>query len=109
MSSDVRKQLGITHIVSVCPEFPSTGPNHLTIAVDDCEYDDLLIHLPKACLFVQKAVEEGGRILVHCVMGVSRSATVLSAYCTFMVYLSTFRLFFTCATTSDAVQEYPFW
>ncbi|KAJ3787848.1 protein-tyrosine phosphatase-like protein [Lentinula aff. detonsa] len=80
MSSELRTQLGITHILSVCPEFPSTGPNHLMIAVDDSEYDDLLIRLPEACKFIQKALGEGGRVLVHCVMGVSRSATVLSAF-----------------------------
>ncbi|KAJ3754508.1 protein-tyrosine phosphatase-like protein [Lentinula raphanica] len=79
-SSELRKQLGITHILSVCPEFPSTGPNHLTIAVDDCEYDDLLIRLPESCQFIQQALDDGGRVLVHCVMGVSRSATVLSAF-----------------------------
>ncbi|KAJ4488368.1 protein-tyrosine phosphatase-like protein [Lentinula aciculospora] len=80
VSSELRKRLGITHILSVCPELPSTGPNHLTIAVDDCEYDDLLIRLPEACQFIQNALDEGGRVLVHCMMGVSRSATVLSAF-----------------------------
>ncbi|KAJ3857924.1 protein-tyrosine phosphatase-like protein [Lentinula lateritia] len=80
VSSELRKQLGITHILSVCPEFPSTGMNHLTIAVDDSEYEDLLIRLPEACQFIQKALSTGGKVLVHCVMGVSRSATVLSAY-----------------------------
>jgi dual specificity phosphatase 12 len=80
LSSDLRKQLGITHILSVCPDFPSTGPNHLCIPVQDSEYDDILIHLPEANRFIQNALHEGGRILVHCVMGVSRSATVLSAF-----------------------------
>ncbi|KAJ4464627.1 protein-tyrosine phosphatase-like protein [Lentinula edodes] len=80
VSSELRKQLGITHILSVCPEFPSTGLNHLTIAVDDSEYEDLLIRLPEACRFIQNALNNGGKVLVHCVMGVSRSATVLSAY-----------------------------
>ncbi|KIK63727.1 hypothetical protein GYMLUDRAFT_986523 [Collybiopsis luxurians FD-317 M1] len=80
VSSHLLKQLGITHIVSVCPDFPSTGPNHLTIEVDDSDYDDLLIHLPEACQFIQKAIDQGGRVLVHCVMGISRSATVLAAF-----------------------------
>lgn len=80
LSVDVKKKLGITHVLSVCPEYPSTGQNHLTIVVDDSEYDNILIHLPKACQFIQSALDRGGRVLVHCVMGVSRSATVVAAY-----------------------------
>lgn len=53
----------------------------MTIGVQDTEYDDLLIHLPNACQFIQAALDEGGKVLVHCVMGVSRSATVICAFC----------------------------
>lgn len=90
LSSDLREHLGITHILSVCPEsflIEINPQNHLKITVNDSEYEDLLIHLPKACQFIQKALDEGGRILVHCVMGVSRSATVLSAFCVSNVFL----------------------
>ncbi|KAA1466633.1 phosphatases II [Dentipellis sp. KUC8613] len=73
-------ELGITHIVSVCPEFSSDSPNHLTISVQDSEWEDLLIHLPRACQFIKTALDHGGKVLVHCVMGVSRSATVIAAY-----------------------------
>ncbi|EEB92240.1 hypothetical protein MPER_09281, partial [Moniliophthora perniciosa FA553] len=76
-SPELREQLGITHIVSVCQEFHYTGPKHLSISVADCEYEDILIHLPKACKFIQQALDEHGRVLVHCVMGISRSTTVL--------------------------------
>ncbi|KAJ8698967.1 hypothetical protein PTI98_005614 [Pleurotus ostreatus] len=79
-SVDLRKKIGITHIVSVCPEYPSTGPNHLAIAVHDSEYENLLIHLPNACRFIQAAMDNGGKVLVHCVMGISRSTTVVCAY-----------------------------
>ncbi|KAF8998778.1 hypothetical protein BDQ17DRAFT_1361597 [Cyathus striatus] len=75
--------LNITHVLSICPDFPSTGanPNHLTIPINDTEYDDLLIHLPRACEFIRKGIEDDhGRVLVHCVMGISRSATVIVAY-----------------------------
>lgn len=53
----------------------------MTIPVQDTEYDDLLVHLPQACQFIQAALDEGGRVLVHCVMGISRSATVICAFC----------------------------
>jgi len=80
LSVEQRNRLSITHIVSVCPDYLSTGPRHLTIPVQDSELDNLLIHFPDACRFIQNALEHGGRILIHCVMGISRSTTVLAAY-----------------------------
>ncbi|TFK33194.1 protein-tyrosine phosphatase-like protein [Crucibulum laeve] len=80
LSAEQRYQLGVTHIISVCPDYSSSNDHHLTISVDDTEYDDLLIHLPKACSFIEGALQCGGRVLVHCVMGISRSATVVAAY-----------------------------
>lgn len=79
-SDDTKKKLGITHILSVCPEYASTGPNHLVIPVDDSEYDDLLIHLPDGCRFIEEALAHGGRLLIHCVMGISRSTTVCTCF-----------------------------
>jgi dual specificity phosphatase 12 len=82
-SVDLRR--GITHLVSVCPDYPPQGPNHLTIPVQDSEYDDILIHLSVACRFIQSALDSGGRVLVHCHMGISRSATVIAAYCEILI------------------------
>ena len=83
LSKDLHAQLNITHILSVCPENPSTNAdaqNHLCIPVQDSELDDLLIHLPNACQFIQSALDTHGVVLVHCLMGVSRSAAVACAY-----------------------------
>ncbi|KIY47518.1 phosphatases II, partial [Fistulina hepatica ATCC 64428] len=88
----------ITHIVSVCLENPFNNSssenypppippdNHLVIPVEDCDYVDILLHLPKACGFIDSALRCTGhgrlpsRVLVHCAMGVSRSATVVCAF-----------------------------
>jgi len=56
----------------------------MVIPVQDSEYEDLLIHLPNACLFIETALSHGGKVLVHCVMGISRSATVVCAYREFL-------------------------
>ncbi|KAF9226971.1 phosphatases II [Gyrodon lividus] len=81
LSQDVRKKLGITHTLSVCTEHTfDCRPNAMTITVQDSEYEDLLIHLPDACNFIQTALNQGGKVLVHCVMGISRSSTVVCAY-----------------------------
>ncbi|TFL02049.1 hypothetical protein BDV98DRAFT_566586 [Pterulicium gracile] len=97
--------LGITHVLSVCPDHPLTRANanatslgecststihdskpeiqHLAISVQDSEYAEILPFLPRACTFIHEALSAKGarnRVLVHCVMGVSRSATVIAAY-----------------------------
>lgn len=87
--ASTRAQHGITHVLSVCTitelsaeatSFEVGGAHHHLIEIEDNEYDDLLIHLPSACSYIQGALDAGGRVLVHCVMGVSRSATVLVAF-----------------------------
>jgi len=65
-----RWQMGTTNESTMTP-----------ILVQDSEYKDILIHLPMACWFIQTALDQGGRMLVHCVMGTSRSTTVVAAYC----------------------------
>ncbi|KAJ6567146.1 protein-tyrosine phosphatase-like protein [Mycena capillaripes] len=79
-SEETKEKNGITHILSVCPEATSSDAKHLVVSVFDSEYEDLLIHLPETCRFIENALAEGGRVLIHCVMGVSRSSTVLTAY-----------------------------
>ncbi|KAJ7583563.1 protein-tyrosine phosphatase-like protein [Mycena floridula] len=75
----------ITHILSVCADdVPAqafgSGLTHMRIMVHDVDYADLLVHLPSAIRFIDRALKEGGVVLVHCVHGISRSPTVIAAY-----------------------------
>lgn len=77
---------GSSFKVSVCEDpipadSPASGIRHLRIPVPDVDYADLLIHLPTACSFIHQALKDGGIVLVHCEQGLSRSATVVAAYC----------------------------
>ena len=58
---------------------------HIRIPVEDVDYADLLIYLPIAVRFIDRALREHGVVLVHCVQGLSRSATVVAAYCEYLV------------------------
>lgn len=106
-SIDLRRQFGITHVVSVCQDYPLHGPNHLVIPVQDSEYDDILIHLPDACRFIQNTLDGGGRVLVHCFMGISRSATVIAAYCEIIAPWESLKADRNSPQTSDVDSPYP--
>ncbi|PCH41473.1 phosphotyrosine protein [Wolfiporia cocos MD-104 SS10] len=84
-SSRTLTERRITHIVSLGTEpipadNPASGYRHLRIPVEDVDYADLLIHLPAACRFISDALANNGVVLVHCVQGLSRSATVIAAF-----------------------------
>ncbi|EKM81820.1 hypothetical protein AGABI1DRAFT_30820, partial [Agaricus bisporus var. burnettii JB137-S8] len=80
-------ELGITHVISVfdhSPDIPDVVPrgNLLHIHIGDTASTDILCHLDKTTDFIQSALEadKNHKVLVHCLMGISRSATVVSAY-----------------------------
>ncbi|KAF8196864.1 protein-tyrosine phosphatase-like protein [Mycena galopus ATCC 62051] len=83
-------RLQITHVLSVCPDYLEIAATmtHLTVPMMDDEDFDILQHLPATCRFIQDALNGGGRVLVHCVMGISRSPTVLCAYLMFSQHIS---------------------
>ncbi|KAI9091117.1 hypothetical protein DFS34DRAFT_653703 [Phlyctochytrium arcticum] len=76
-------ELGITHVVSIglgfTPLFPKTL-QYLILEVEDEEKALIIQHFDISNKFIHDALESNGRVLVHCVAGVSRSATLVLAY-----------------------------
>lgn len=75
----------VTHIVSVlapggAPDMTPLGFQQLQLPVEDADGADILQHFARAAAFIDAAVAAGGRALVHCVAGVSRSPTIAAAY-----------------------------
>ena len=50
---------------------------------DDSD-EDILAVLGEMCALIEKKSQGGKAVLLHCAMGVSRSATVMAAYGTFL-------------------------
>ena len=75
-------KIGITHVLSVGQE-PMNLPEGATakfIRARDSSTQSLNRVLPEAVAFITEAISGGGKILVHCFAGVSRSASCVIAY-----------------------------
>lgn len=85
---------GITGVVNLAPQAcrneghhgyahvnPGLAPQVLVQdALDDGTYPLIDRHLPSVDAFVESIRQKGGRVMVHCHMGINRSATICVAY-----------------------------
>ena len=81
--SELLEKEGITYMVSLgCQpdNMPACVKEHLKIDVEDLPTADLEPHFPTACDFIHACVKQNGKVLVHCNMGISRSASIVIAY-----------------------------
>ncbi|KAL3311247.1 Dual specificity protein phosphatase 16 [Cichlidogyrus casuarinus] len=80
---DLLKKLHITHILNVTDSLPNAWENNFEYmrlpAVDD-DRQNLKPQFDCSFRFIEKAKANGGRVLVHCQAGVSRSVTIVIAY-----------------------------
>jgi len=73
---------GITHVcccMNTSPRFVEKLIYHV-VEVDDVEEEDLYVHFEKCIGFIQSCIDQRGSVLVHCHMGMSRSATICIVY-----------------------------
>ena len=74
---------GVTHILNVTREIDNFFPavfKYLNIREWDVEETDLLKYWDKTFQFILDCVNNGGKVLVHCKMGISRSAATVVAF-----------------------------
>ena len=80
---ELLERLGITALLNVSPNCPNHYPEkfeYVTIPVEDNSTADIKMHFLKGIDFINSVQQRGGKVLVHCKAGVSRSATLCLAY-----------------------------
>ncbi|KAH9306501.1 hypothetical protein KI387_010905 [Taxus chinensis] len=86
-SMNTLQYLGVTHILCLCPneigqseaQYPELF-EYRNFAIYDTDDANISCLFDDACDFIDAVERKGGRILVHCFEGKSRSATVVLAY-----------------------------
>eukprot|EP00041_Stephanoeca_diplocostata_P011416 m.188847 g.188847 ORF g.188847 m.188847 type:complete len:390 (-) comp18528_c0_seq43:2967-4136(-) len=76
-------RLGIKYIVNATPDCPchfQDELSYLRLAVKDCWNQNLPAHFKDAFDFINRARSDGGKAMVHCNAGISRSAAIAIAY-----------------------------
>lgn len=81
------KANGITHILNLAKEHAAEGePDRhpgmvfTTIPMNDDHQEDLYERLLEAHAFIERAKEAGGKVLIHCRRGISRSPAIVVSY-----------------------------
>lgn len=62
------------------PNLPVPGIEYVKVAVDDSPFANISIYFDKIADLIHETCQKGGKTLVHCVAGVSRSASLCIAY-----------------------------
>jgi protein-tyrosine phosphatase len=71
---------GITHILTLDPINIYPAPNVMCIKIDDDPQADITQHFDSTFAYIQKALDDGGKVLVHSREGFSRTTAIVSAY-----------------------------
>lgn len=74
---------GIKHIICLTGDEPHPVPDGITVTHFPCfdnPKEDILSFFERTCAIIHEALLKKEKIFVHCVAGVSRSATIVLAY-----------------------------
>ncbi|RDL41401.1 Uncharacterized protein BP5553_01380 [Venustampulla echinocandica] len=71
-----------THVLNMCmtPNNMASHPPEI-LRIPLLDWDDITLHIPKILEFIDTALQDPqNRILVHCALGVNRSASAVTTY-----------------------------
>ncbi|KAL0479005.1 hypothetical protein AKO1_010381, partial [Acrasis kona] len=83
-NTEVLQQLGITHVLNLtCNDVQDSYTDSFVrkhIQITDLPSTEIIHHFSQAIDFIESCKSSGGKILIHCMMGISRSASFTIAY-----------------------------
>lgn len=104
---------GISCVINCTKEVPNLNApegERLKLWLDDTEETDLYSYLDMVVDRIHEIIEEGGKVLIHCVAGVSRSAAFALAYLVKYEHLSLRQAYKFCAVKRPLVRpNLGFW
>lgn len=81
---EILRENGITHVLNcvgfVCPEYFKSDLVYKTLWLRDSPSEDITSILYDVFDYLEDVREQGGRVLVHCCQGISRSTSLVIAY-----------------------------
>jgi len=91
-NADELKKRNITHVVNavlgVTPPYPEKF-KYMHVQLLDYPGENIQDHLQHTSKFIEDALAGGGNVLIHCLKGVSRSASIAAAFAIYSQKLST--------------------
>jgi len=76
-------ELGITHIINAIyaiePAYPEKY-SYLSVDLRDSIKEDISKEFDKVSDYIDLALRDNGKVLVHCIAGISRSASLVASY-----------------------------
>lgn len=82
-SREIMESFGFTHVLNITSTCPNWFPNTIvykTINIRDTWNQNITSYFEDAFQFIESAKQSKGKVLVHCVAGISRSPTITIAY-----------------------------
>ena len=88
MDKSLLKALNINYVLNVAESEVHTGPdyyndieaNYMGIKLVDLPQENISLYFDQVADFIHHCLSNHGKIVVHCAMGISRSATCVIAY-----------------------------
>lgn len=80
----ILQTIGITHVLNTAIEHPNYFENkgliYKHLPLEDSPSEDISQFFEDSYKFIDNAIQTGGKVLVHCHAGISRSTTILASY-----------------------------